>query len=460
MVERPLGELLQPADAEALGAEPLIHSVIAAATDPARRRPRSSGPPASSACATRSPSARAARRRPRCSCCAPASSRRRTHLLPLHETCRNAARVALLPKAPEPRYIPTWVSSEPTPRPRCSASAQHAALLGAPLRLPRAAPHRGWAPPVRARRDRGAARRLRGDAEHLLGDLRRPRARSGPGDPVPAAVGARPLRRGGGRPRAGGEPHRRARWSARSRRCCCPRVEALGDPARRRPSTASRGATRPAGWPPRRRVAPPATAAEGVMVFDASRAHDVDALHAQALELVLRRAGLRTLDLTLELDRLALSPRCRRSSRAPSCSPAAARRSTPSAGSSSLRAASAATASTICDYRGALPETGASTVTRLGPAARARDALIDRLDRAARAASAEEPRRCAARQVRRAVRTARDDSGRDDSSCPAIRWPIARSSRCCAPRRASAAACRPTSSARACPPRASPCWSC
>ena len=34
VVERPLGELLQPADAEALGAEPLIHSVIAAATDP------------------------------------------------------------------------------------------------------------------------------------------------------------------------------------------------------------------------------------------------------------------------------------------------------------------------------------------------------------------------------------------------------------------------------------------
>lgn len=33
-VDRPLGELLQPADAEALGAEPLIHSVIAAASDP------------------------------------------------------------------------------------------------------------------------------------------------------------------------------------------------------------------------------------------------------------------------------------------------------------------------------------------------------------------------------------------------------------------------------------------
>lgn len=38
-VDRPLGELLQPADAEALGAEPLIHSVIAAASEP--------GPPAS-----------------------------------------------------------------------------------------------------------------------------------------------------------------------------------------------------------------------------------------------------------------------------------------------------------------------------------------------------------------------------------------------------------------------------
>jgi predicted DNA-binding transcriptional regulator AlpA len=50
------------------------------------------------------------------------------------------------------------------------------------------------------------------------------------------------------------------------------------------------------------RVAPPATRAEGVLVFDASRPVDVDSLHAQALELALRRIGLRTLTLTVALD--------------------------------------------------------------------------------------------------------------------------------------------------------------
>ena len=45
-------------------------------------------------------------------------------------------------------------------------------------------------------------------------------------------------------------------------------------------------------------------------------------------------------------------------------------------------------------------------------------------------------------------------------SCPAIRWPIARSTRCCAPSRASAAACPPTSSARASPRPASRSSSC
>ena len=44
----------------------------------------------------------------------------------------------------------------------------------------------------------------------------------------------------------------------------------------------------------------------------------------------------------------------------------------------------------------------------------------------------------------------------DDASFPATRWPIARSSRCCAPRRACAAGCRRTSSARASARPASP----
>lgn len=65
-----------------------------------------------------------------------------------------------------------------------------------------------------------------------------------------------------------------------------------------------------------KRVAPPPMREEAVLIFDASWACDLDALHAQALELCLRRAGVRTLTLSAELDaaRLAhvlrvLSPR-------------------------------------------------------------------------------------------------------------------------------------------------------
>ena len=46
------------------------------------------------------------------------------------------------------------------------------------------------------------------------------------------------------------------------------------------------------GWlSAQRRLAPPASRPEGVMIFDASAPCDLDALHAQALEVVLRRAG-------------------------------------------------------------------------------------------------------------------------------------------------------------------------
>lgn len=58
-----------------------------------------------------------------------------------------------------------------------------------------------------------------------------------------------------------------------------------------------------AGWlAAQQRVAPPASRPSGVLLFDASRPVDMDALHAQALELVLRRTGLRTLTLTATLD--------------------------------------------------------------------------------------------------------------------------------------------------------------
>jgi MerR family transcriptional regulator, light-induced transcriptional regulator len=129
------------------------------------------------------------------------------------------------------------------------------------------------------------------------------------------------------------------------------------------------------------RCAPAATREEGVLIFDASRPIDADSLHAQALELVLRRGGLRTLTLTTELDpdRLtralhALDPRAviltgrRASLDTLGRLVFAARR----VGGDRV---------TVFDYRGALPETGASTVERLGdkPIA-ARDLLIDHLE--------------------------------------------------------------------------------
>ena len=50
-----------------------------------------------------------------------------------------------------------------------------------------------------------------------------------------------------------------------------------------------------------RRVVPPATRSQGVLIFDSSDRLDVEALHVQALELGLRRAGFRTLLLAFDL---------------------------------------------------------------------------------------------------------------------------------------------------------------
>ena len=63
------------------------------------------------------------------------------------------------------------------------------------------------------------------------------------------------------------------------------------------PSTSSPGATRTAGCPRCKRLSPPAARPDGVLIFDASAPCDLDALHAQALELILRRVGVRTLTL-------------------------------------------------------------------------------------------------------------------------------------------------------------------
>jgi len=115
-------------------------------------------------------------------------------------------------------------------------------------------------------------------------------------------------------------------------------------------------------------------------VLDASSPLELDALYAQALELMVRRAGIRTLSLSS-----AITPN--RLARAlPALDPKAvvlAGRgiSLDALGRLVYSVRSVAQQVSIYDYRGAVPDTGASTVLRLGPRPlAARDLLLSRLD--------------------------------------------------------------------------------
>jgi DNA-binding transcriptional MerR regulator len=135
-----------------------------------------------------------------------------------------------------------------------------------------------------------------------------------------------------------------------------------------------------AGWlSAQRRLAPPASRPEGVMIFDASAPCDLDALHAQALEVVLRRSGLRTLALTPAVDLTRLGRALR--ALEPSAVVLTGRRvSLDSIGRLVYAIRSIVHEVTVFDYRGAVPDTGASTVYRLGDApVAARDALMAKL---------------------------------------------------------------------------------
>jgi MerR family transcriptional regulator, light-induced transcriptional regulator len=145
-----------------------------------------------------------------------------------------------------------------------------------------------------------------------------------------------------------------------------------------------------------KRLAPPASRPEGILIFDASAPCDLDSLHAQALELILRRAGARTLSLTPAIDPSRLGRALR------ALDPRAVvltgkRASLDSIGRLVYAVRGALQEVVVFDYRGAVPDTGASTVCRLGelPIA-ARDVLLSRLDNsparaAARVAAATSP---------------------------------------------------------------------
>ena len=129
-----------------------------------------------------------------------------------------------------------------------------------------------------------------------------------------------------------------------------------------------------------KRLSPPATRTAGVLVLDASLPLELDALYAQSLELMLRRAGVRTLSLST-----AITPN--RLARAlPALDPRAVvlagRGITLDAlGRLVYSVRSVAQRAQIFDFRGAVPDTGASTVRRLGPTPlAARDVLLARLE--------------------------------------------------------------------------------
>ena len=119
------------------------------------------------------------------------------------------------------------------------------------------------------------------------------------------------------------------------------------------------------GWlSAHKRLAPAATRKEGVLVIDAWVACDLDTLHAQALEVVLRRAGLRTLSLTPAIDpgRLgsalrALQPRALLLTGTGATLDEIARLV--------YRVRSACPGVIVFDYRGAVPDSGAATIHRM-----------------------------------------------------------------------------------------------
>jgi MerR family transcriptional regulator, light-induced transcriptional regulator len=129
-----------------------------------------------------------------------------------------------------------------------------------------------------------------------------------------------------------------------------------------------------------KRLAPPATRAAGVLVLDAAAPLELDELYAQSLELMLRRAGVRTLSLSTAITGSRLARAL--PALAPSVVVLAGRSITLDAlGRLVYSVRSVVHGVQVFDFRGAVPDTGASTVRRLGQAPlAARDLLLGRLE--------------------------------------------------------------------------------
>jgi len=114
------------------------------------------------------------------------------------------------------------------------------------------------------------------------------------------------------------------------------------------------------------RLAPPATRPQGVLIFDATSPLDLDGLYVQALELWLRRAGLRLLALptTVPPGRLGAAVRALRPNLVVLAGgpPRLERLARLIYATRQLRPGVA-----VVEFRGGLPSSGASTVPSLSP---------------------------------------------------------------------------------------------
>lgn len=120
------------------------------------------------------------------------------------------------------------------------------------------------------------------------------------------------------------------------------------------------------GWlSAQRRLAPPAHRSESVLLLDATAPGDLDSLYSQALELGLRRAGVRTLCLgaAVEVARLG---RALRAIEPDALVLSGRRLSLDGIARLVYAVRGVVPRATVFDFRGAIPSTGASTVQRLG----------------------------------------------------------------------------------------------
>jgi DNA-binding transcriptional MerR regulator len=114
-----------------------------------------------------------------------------------------------------------------------------------------------------------------------------------------------------------------------------------------------------------RRVAPPATRDEGVLLFDASSGLTVEGLHVQALELALRRAGFRVLLLSIGLaqERVSRAMRALDPGALVLCGNGA---TLDVVGRLVYAIRQHGSAAPLYEYRGAMPVTGSHTIPSLG----------------------------------------------------------------------------------------------